>query len=92
MQRNHSHWARVVVSDASKHFHWRRRAKDRRADVENSLAWMELRTTLAKLLWKYDLQLVDDKLDWHRDSQMHTLWKKPKLLVAVKDRESTEKA
>jgi hypothetical protein len=53
---------------------------------------MELRTTLGRLLWKYDLQLVDDKLDWHRDSQMHTLWKKPQLLVAVKDRELTEKA
>jgi hypothetical protein len=40
---------------------------------------MELRVTLAKLLWKYDLHLVDDALDWQRDSQMHTLWKKPKL-------------
>lgn len=78
--------------DASKHFHSRRRVKYRRADIQNSLAWMELRTTLARLLWKYDLQLVDNKLDWHRDSQMHTLWKKPKLLVVVKDRDVTEKA
>jgi hypothetical protein len=47
---------------------------------------MELRTTLAKLLWKYDMQLMDDALDWHRDSQMHTLWKKPKLLVELREK------
>jgi hypothetical protein len=50
---------------------------------------MELRTTLAKMLWKYDLQLADDKFDWHRDSQMHTLWKKPKMMVFVKERALT---
>jgi hypothetical protein len=47
---------------------------------------MELRTTLAKLFWKYDMELVDHDLDWLRDSEMHTLWKKPKLLVTVQER------
>ena len=46
---------------------------------------MEMRTTLAKLLWKYDLELVDESLDWHRDSQMHTLWRKPQLWVRVRE-------
>jgi cytochrome P450 len=53
---------------------------------ENSLAWIELNTVLAKLLWKYDLELVNQDVDWQRDSTMHTLWKKPELMVRVKTR------
>lgn len=45
---------------------------------------MELRTILTKLYFKYDLQLVDDGLNWHDASEMHTLWKKPQLMVKVK--------
>lgn len=47
---------------------------------------MEMRTTLAKLLWKYDLEDANPSLDWHRDSEMHTLWRKPKLRVRVRER------
>lgn len=49
----------------------------------HSLGWMELRTILAKLHFSYDLALLDSHqdVDWQRDSQMHTLWKKPKLMV-----------
>ncbi|KAI3337515.1 cytochrome P450 [Xylariaceae sp. AK1471] len=48
-----------------------------------NLAWMELRITLALVFWTFDLEL-DSKcrdLDWHRDSEMHSLWQKPQLLV-----------
>ncbi len=48
-----------------------------------SLAWMELRTILAKLHFTYDLKLQNDNLDWQRDSEMYTLWKKPELKVKV---------
>ena len=47
----------------------------------HSLGWLELRTILAKLHFSYDLELLDKDVDWQRDSQMHTLWKKPKLMV-----------
>lgn len=49
----------------------------------NSLAWIELRTTLAKMHFKYDIKLLNEELDWHRDSEMHTLWNKPNLMVHV---------
>ena len=44
---------------------------------------MELRTILAKLHFSYDLALLDDgqDVDWQRESRMHTLWKKPKLMI-----------
>lgn len=49
-----------------------------------SLGWMEFRTTLAKVIWTFDLELVNRDLDWHRDSRMHSLWVKPNLLVTAK--------
>lgn len=47
---------------------------------------MEMRTTLAKLHYKYDLELLSKEVDWLRDSKMHTLWQKPSLKVKVSAR------
>ncbi|KAI0533243.1 cytochrome P450 [Xylaria digitata] len=51
-----------------------------------NLAWMELRTTLALVIRTFDLELDSacQDLDWHRDSEMHSLWQKPQLLVRAK--------
>ncbi|KAI1169144.1 putative cytochrome P450 [Nemania serpens] len=57
-----------------------------RGCLGRSLGWLELRTILCKVLWTYDLEMVDESLQWHRDSQMHTLWRKPELRVKVKNR------
>ena len=51
---------------------------------------MEMRTTLAKIIWIYDLELVDPSVDWHRDSEMRTLWKFPKLMVRATRRVKVE--
>ena len=55
-----------------------------------SLGWMELQTIMAKMLFRYDLELVNQEVDWHRDSHMHTLWEKPALMVRVKARTDDE--
>jgi len=47
---------------------------------------MELRTTLAKLFWKCNMELVSKELNWHRGSEMNTLWRTPALLVRAKGR------
>lgn len=57
-----------------------------RGCLGRNLAWMELNTVLAKLHWKFDLTLLNQDLDWQRDSRMHTLWKKPELRVSVRPR------
>lgn len=36
---------------------------------------------LAKLLWSYDVELVDQDVDFLVDSTVHVLWWKPKLFV-----------
>lgn len=52
-----------------------------------SLGWMELQTIMAKVSFRYDLELVNKELDWNRDSWMHTLWEKPSLLARVLPRQ-----
>lgn len=51
-----------------------------------SLAWMEMHSIITKLIYTYDFELVDPTLDWHQDSEMHTQWKKPRLMVRVRRR------
>ncbi|EUC39618.1 hypothetical protein COCMIDRAFT_10305 [Bipolaris oryzae ATCC 44560] len=57
-----------------------------RACMGRSLGWMELQTIMAKIIYRFDMELVDDTVDWHRDSRMHTLWEKPSLMVRLKKR------
>ena len=47
---------------------------------------MEINLILAKMLWRYDLELVDKDLDWEGRSQMHILWWKPDLQVRFRER------
>ncbi|KAL9016827.1 MAG: hypothetical protein Q9185_005824 [Variospora sp. 1 TL-2023] len=61
-----------------------------RGCLGRNLAWMELRTILAKMHFKYDFKLLNKDLDWHRDSEMHTLWNKPTLSVHVIPRAEAE--
>ncbi|KAJ4289876.1 hypothetical protein N0V90_011209 [Kalmusia sp. IMI 367209] len=63
-----------------------------RGCLGRSLGWMEMRTTLAKLHFKFDLELVDTTLDWHGKSRMHTLWQKPALPMRIYARENTSSA
>ncbi|KAI0195873.1 cytochrome P450 [Astrocystis sublimbata] len=53
-----------------------------------NLAWMEMSTILSKLLFKFDLDLVNKEVDWQRDSRMATLWVKPELYVRILPRAS----
>ena len=42
---------------------------------------MEMNLLLAKMLWMYDLELMNKKLIWLKDAKLHVLWWKPKLFV-----------
>ncbi|KAF4958367.1 hypothetical protein FGADI_2533 [Fusarium gaditjirri] len=46
-----------------------------------NLAYMEAGVTMASLVWKYDLGLVNQDLDWLADIRLHLIWEKPKLMV-----------
>lgn len=47
-----------------------------------NIAWLEMRVTLAKLAYAFDLELKDaEGNDWLGRCQLLQLWKKPKLMV-----------
>ena len=51
------------------------------ADSLYSFALMELNLILSKLCWKYDMELMDQSLDWEGQSKVHVMWDKPALTV-----------
>ena len=51
-----------------------------------SLAMLELRLILAKILWKFDMKLMDDNLDWVKENKNYVFWEKPALPVQFSPR------
>jgi len=49
-----------------------------------NLAYAEMRLILAKVLFNFDLDLVDKTHDWMKDQKFYTLWEKPSLMVKLK--------
>ncbi|KAF4910857.1 Cytochrome P450 monooxygenase BOT4 [Colletotrichum fructicola] len=60
-----------------------------RGCLGQNFAYMEINLILSKMLWKYDLELVNKNLDWERESRLHVMWWKPALMVQFKERRST---
>ncbi len=48
---------------------------------------MEMSTILAKMLLRYDLELVNKGLDWEGQSHLHVMWWKPALMVRFSERD-----
>ena len=46
----------------------------------HSLAYAEMRLILARIIFSFDMQLVDDEDDW-MDQEIYLLWKKRPLNV-----------
>lgn len=52
-----------------------------RACLGINLAYMEMRITLAKLVWSFELEMASDIEDWNAACENYVLWRKPALLV-----------
>ncbi|KAL8741129.1 MAG: hypothetical protein Q9184_008421, partial [Pyrenodesmia sp. 2 TL-2023] len=50
-------------------------------------AELEMSLILAKLNYKYDLELINKGLDWEKESHVHVMWWKPELRVKFIERE-----
>ena len=48
-----------------------------------SLAYAEMRLILARVLYNFDMELVDPSLDW-MTQKSYVLWSKPELPVYLK--------
>lgn len=42
---------------------------------------MELNLVLAKIIWLYDLELVNKEINFLEETRLHVLWWKPKVFV-----------
>lgn len=42
---------------------------------------MEMNLLLAKMLWQYDLELMNKDIDFIGEGQVFVMWWKPKLMV-----------
>ncbi|KAL1861358.1 hypothetical protein Daus18300_008889, partial [Diaporthe australafricana] len=52
-----------------------------RACLGLNLAYLEMRVTLAKILFMYDLEMVSQIDDWSTACKCYGMWKKPEFLV-----------
>ncbi|KAI1208442.1 cytochrome P450 [Annulohypoxylon truncatum] len=57
-----------------------------RACLGRNLAYVEMNVILAKLLWRYNMSLVNTELDWDQENHLHVMWWKPELWVRFEDR------
>ncbi|KAK1689331.1 cytochrome P450 [Colletotrichum godetiae] len=59
-----------------------------RGCLGQNFAYMEINLILAKMLWKYNLELVNKEVDWEQESQLHVMWWKPALMVRFTERKA----
>ncbi|KAL6706318.1 hypothetical protein ACN47E_005608 [Coniothyrium glycines] len=58
--------------------------------IGQSLAWAELRTILARLVWRFDIQLEDGEAAKWDAQKVHVMWQKTGLVVRLKERRRGE--
>jgi hypothetical protein len=57
-------------------------SKDKSLIYESSsVAYMEINLILARLIWTYDMEIVNKSMDWESESSLHVMWSKPDLKV-----------
>ena len=55
--------------------------------TQSSFAYMEINLLLAKMLWKYDLELVNNNVDWLNEGKVYVMWWKPELIIRFHPRQ-----
>lgn len=51
-----------------------------------SLAMMELRLVMSKLLWHFDFEIVNRDMIWEKDQTAYIAWQKPQLVLQLTPR------
>ncbi|CAG8971210.1 hypothetical protein HYALB_00010583 [Hymenoscyphus albidus] len=57
----------------------------KRGCIGRNMAWLELHITLARLIFRYEIER-EGQLDWIEATPMLLFWQKPNLMVRVKER------
>ena len=51
---------------------------------------MDMRVILAKIMWSFDFNLVDDGFDWMAENKSLVIWQKRALNVRLFPRQASE--
>ncbi|KUL82184.1 hypothetical protein ZTR_09567 [Talaromyces verruculosus] len=54
--------------------------------IGQGMAYAEMRLILAHVLWKFDLELVDNSDDWFQTQKTYLVWDIPPLMVNLRER------
>ncbi|ETN41573.1 uncharacterized protein HMPREF1541_03509 [Cyphellophora europaea CBS 101466] len=89
-------WLPGALIPSSPYYHDRRDAYKPfgygpRDCIGSNLAWQESSLILARLLWRFDLELHRESQDWMVKQSVFGLWDKPPLWVEVSPRKQREK-
>ncbi|KAK1241885.1 hypothetical protein MKX07_007708 [Trichoderma sp. CBMAI-0711] len=60
-----------------------------RVCIGKNLAYAEMRLILARLIWRYDIELVDESIGWDTRSKVYIAWQKGPLYIRLKPRART---
>jgi hypothetical protein len=52
----------------------------------SSLANAEIKLVLARIIYNFDMELVDKNSDWMRNQKVYIIWRKSELLIKLKER------
>ncbi|KAF2191560.1 cytochrome P450 [Zopfia rhizophila CBS 207.26] len=50
---------------------------------DKNLACLEMRFTLAKMVWNFDWELMPESENWVKDCKLYMIWEKPPLMVRL---------
>lgn len=56
--------------------------------IGRNLAYAEMRSILARVMWNFDIKLVDANEDWIGKNTLYSLWDKPPLNVYLSPRKA----
>ncbi|KAI8290849.1 Trichothecene C-15 hydroxylase [Colletotrichum sp. SAR 10_98] len=51
-----------------------------------NLAYIEMRTILARVIWNFEMRLADESKSWTQGQQAWVVWEKPELMVCLTPR------
>ncbi|CAG8951937.1 hypothetical protein HYFRA_00005743 [Hymenoscyphus fraxineus] len=83
---SHPRYDSLFANDARDSFH--PFSQGPRSCPGKALAWRETRLFIAKVLWSFDVEAVEEKargLDFERDFKMLGMWEKPEFWVRMKE-------
>lgn len=52
----------------------------------HSLAYAEMRLIMARLIWNYDIELLDESIGWDKRCEVYIVYNKGPLYIRLKPR------